>query len=201
MGDYEYVGLKHVDSDYARGVEYILHKPRTDIKRFHSEYSNQFDLHIRLQCSVGRNYVSQLLLTKAGGCWFEASRRCVDVSCIFLLVYHYFISSSSTFEDHIRRELVQAIMPDQKPVIVRESSSLEVSGGQTEGMERANALVGLTPNICASRMIAKPHTASAVHHHGAQDTVVFSFSGYGTVVSEGGNKRQHLNPGDYALIP
>lgn len=92
-------------------------------------------------------------------------------------------------------------MPEQKPVVVRESSSLEVSGGQTQGMERANALVGLTPNICASRMIAKPHTASAVHHHGAQDTVVFSFSGYGTVVSEGGNKRQNLSPGDFALIP
>jgi uncharacterized RmlC-like cupin family protein len=92
-------------------------------------------------------------------------------------------------------------MPDQKPVVVRESSSLEVSGGQTEGMVRSNALVGLTPNICASRMIAKPHTASAVHHHGEQDTVVFSFSGYGTVVSEGGKKRQNLSPGDFALIP
>jgi uncharacterized RmlC-like cupin family protein len=92
-------------------------------------------------------------------------------------------------------------MPEQKPVVVRESSSLEVSGGQTEGMIRANALVGLTPNICASRMIAKPHTASAVHHHGEQDTVVFSFSGHGTVVSEGGNKRQNLRPGDFALIP
>jgi uncharacterized RmlC-like cupin family protein len=92
-------------------------------------------------------------------------------------------------------------MPEQKPVVVRESSSLEVSGGQTEGMIRSNALVGLTPNICASRMIAKPHTASAVHHHGEQDTVVFSFSGYGTVVSEGGNKRQNLSPGDFALIP
>jgi uncharacterized RmlC-like cupin family protein len=92
-------------------------------------------------------------------------------------------------------------MQEQKPVVVKESSALEVSGGQTEGMQRANALVGLTPNICASRMIAKPHTASAVHHHGEQDTVVFSFSGYGTIVSEGGNKRQNLSPGDYALIP
>lgn len=92
-------------------------------------------------------------------------------------------------------------MQEQKPVVVKESSALEVSGGQTEGMQRVNALVGLTPNICASRMIAKPHTASAVHHHGEQDTVVFSFSGYGTIVSEGGNKRQNLSPGDYALIP
>ncbi|KAL1587447.1 hypothetical protein WHR41_03786 [Cladosporium halotolerans] len=92
-------------------------------------------------------------------------------------------------------------MPEQKPVVVREGSSLQVSGGQTEGMERANALVGLTPNICASRMVAKPHSASAVHHHGEQDTVVFSFAGHGTVVSEGGKKRQDLGPGDFALIP
>jgi uncharacterized RmlC-like cupin family protein len=92
-------------------------------------------------------------------------------------------------------------MREQNPVVVKESSALEVSGGQTEGMQRANALVGLTPNICASRMIARPHTASAVHHHGDQDTVVFSFSGHGTIVSEGGNKRQNLSPGDYALIP
>ncbi|KAM0712623.1 hypothetical protein Q7P35_000069 [Cladosporium inversicolor] len=92
-------------------------------------------------------------------------------------------------------------MQKQKPVVVKESSALEVSGGQTEGMQRANALVGLSPNICASRMIAKPHTASAVHHHGEQDTVVFSFSGYGTIVSDGGSKRQNLSPGDYALIP
>ena len=92
-------------------------------------------------------------------------------------------------------------MREQNPVVVKESSALEVSGGQTEGMQRANALVGLTPNICASRMIARPHTASAVHHHGEQDTVVFAFSGHGTIVSEGGNKRQNLSPGDYALIP
>jgi uncharacterized RmlC-like cupin family protein len=50
-------------------------------------------------------------------------------------------------------------------------------------------------------MIAKPHSGSAVHHHGEQDTVVFAFSGHGTIVSEGGKKKQQLEPGDYALIP
>ena len=103
-------------------------------------------------------------------------------------------------ENQVRRE-ERGDMREQKPVVVKESSALEVSGGQTEGMQRANALVGLTPNICASRMIAKPHTASAVHHHGEQDTVVFAFSEHGTIVSEGGKKRQDLSPGDFALIP
>ncbi|KAK5728898.1 hypothetical protein LTR15_002039 [Elasticomyces elasticus] len=88
-----------------------------------------------------------------------------------------------------------------KPVIVTKSSDLKASGGQTEGMIRQNAITGLTDNICASRMIAHPHTASAVHHHGDQDTIVFAFSGHGTVVSDGGKKKQVLAPGDFALIP
>lgn len=92
-------------------------------------------------------------------------------------------------------------MPEQNPVLVTPASDLKVSGGQTEGMIRQNALVDVCDNICASRMIAKPHTASAIHHHGEENTIVFAFSGHGTIVSEGGKKKQHLSPGDYALIP
>ena len=93
-------------------------------------------------------------------------------------------------------------MPPQNPVIVTKSTSLQTSGGQTEGMIRQNALTNLTDGICASRMIAKPHSASAIHHHGEQDTVVFAFAGHGAVVSgEGGKTRQVLAPGDFALIP
>ena len=66
-------------------------------------------------------------------------------------------------------------------------------------------------------MLAQPHSASAVHHHGEQDTIVYvrflpvmsfvqadvdqAVSGHGTIVSDGGKKRQTLAPGDYALIP
>ncbi|KAK3674869.1 hypothetical protein LTR78_005213 [Recurvomyces mirabilis] len=92
-------------------------------------------------------------------------------------------------------------MPEQKPVTVTKSENLQTSGGQTGGIIRQNALVNLTNNICASRMIAKPHSASAIHHHGDQDTVVFAFSGHGTIVSDGGKKRENLAPGDFALIP
>lgn len=35
-------------------------------------------------------------------------------------------------------------------------------------------------------MRAQPHSASAVHHHGEQDTVVYAVSGKGSVVSEMG---------------
>lgn len=33
------------------------------------------------------------------------------------------------------------------------------------------------------------------------DTIVYAVRGRGTVVSEGGKKRQILDPGDFALIP
>ncbi|OQO01028.1 hypothetical protein B0A48_13271 [Cryoendolithus antarcticus] len=89
----------------------------------------------------------------------------------------------------------------QNPVIYTPASSLTVSGGQTEGMIRQSAIVKLTPNICASRMIAKPHTSSAVHHHGDQDTVVFAHKGKGVIVSEGGKKRVVVEEGGFALIP
>ena len=49
-------------------------------------------------------------------------------------------------------------------------------------------------------MLAKPHTASAVHHHGEQATVVYAASGRGVNVSEGGAKREEFGPGDFASI-
>ncbi|KAI1418955.1 RmlC-like cupin domain-containing protein [Xylaria sp. FL1777] len=90
--------------------------------------------------------------------------------------------------------------PNQ-PVHLTKGASLQPSGGQTEGMVRSNAIVDKCDGICASHMLARPHTASAVHHHGAQDTVVFAVRGRGAVVSEGGSKRADLEPGDFALIP
>ncbi|CAJ2507104.1 Uu.00g082900.m01.CDS01 [Anthostomella pinea] len=88
-----------------------------------------------------------------------------------------------------------------QPVYLAKGTSLTTSGGQTEGMIRKNAIVDKCDGICASSMLAKPHSASAVHHHGPQDTVVYAVGGRGTVVSEGGKKRVDLEAGDYALIP
>ena len=50
-------------------------------------------------------------------------------------------------------------------------------------------------------MIAKPRSASAVHHHGSQDTIVYALRGRGAIVSDQGKKRQVLDPGDFAFIP
>ncbi|GAB7358432.1 hypothetical protein MBLNU230_g2498t1 [Neophaeotheca triangularis] len=92
-------------------------------------------------------------------------------------------------------------MSTQTPVTVTRAATLTTSGDQTTGMQRQNALVNLAPAICATRMIAPPHSSSAVHHHGDQDTVVYAVSGRGAIVSEGGARRQVLGEGDFALIP
>lgn len=107
-------------------------------------------------------------------------------------------------------------MPREVQIV--KSTDIETSTGQTEGMIRQGAIVDMSDKVCASSrvccfsnnpyslkppsvMIAKPHSSSAVHHHGEQDTIVYAAAGHGTVVSEGGRKRQDLAPGDFALIP
>jgi uncharacterized RmlC-like cupin family protein len=50
-------------------------------------------------------------------------------------------------------------------------------------------------------MRASPHSSSAIHHHGAQDTIVYAVSGSGAIVSEAGKTRQPLEKGDWAIIP
>lgn len=70
-------------------------------------------------------------------------------------------------------------------------------------MIRQSAIVDLTPaqQIVGTLMRAQAHSSSAVHHHGAQDTIVYAVSGHGSIVSEGGKRVDKLNPGDWALIP
>ena len=87
------------------------------------------------------------------------------------------------------------------PVEVIRSTELHDNTGQTEGMVRKGAIVDKSDRISASVMIAKPHSSSAIHHHGEQDTVVYCVRGRGAVVSESGKKRQILEKGDFALIP
>jgi len=99
----------------------------------------------------------------------------------------------------IIKDLIPIIMPSE--VQVTKSTELDSGTGQTEGMIRKGAIVNKSDKICASVMIAKPHTSSAVHHHGEQDTIVYAASGHGAVISERGKKRQELSPGDFALIP
>ncbi|EME89662.1 uncharacterized protein MYCFIDRAFT_193524 [Pseudocercospora fijiensis CIRAD86] len=88
-----------------------------------------------------------------------------------------------------------------KPVLYASADSLQTSGAQTDGILRQNALVHQCPNLCATRMLAKPHTQSAIHHHGEENTIVFAHAGHGVIVFDGGKRTQELEPGDFALIP
>jgi hypothetical protein len=64
-------------------------------------------------------------------------------------------------------------MNPHNPVTITRVADLKTSGGQTEGMVRQNAIVDQANDICASVMIAQPHTASAVHHHGHESVSSF----------------------------
>ncbi|KAI9051821.1 hypothetical protein LZ554_004083 [Drepanopeziza brunnea f. sp. 'monogermtubi'] len=93
----------------------------------------------------------------------------------------------------------------QKPVYVRKAADVDAgkqgTGGQTDGMQRKDAIVNKCSSLCASVMTAAPHTSSAVHHHGEQDTIVYVAGGHGAILSDDGTTRQELGPGDFALIP
>ncbi|KKY16791.1 putative cupin domain-containing protein [Diplodia seriata] len=86
-------------------------------------------------------------------------------------------------------------------VKVVKGESLKTSGAQTEGMIRMNGIADMSDQICGTIMVAKPHSSSAVHHHGAEDTIIYAVSGHGSIVSDNGRTRQALAPGDFALIP
>lgn len=88
-----------------------------------------------------------------------------------------------------------------QPVTLVKSTELQTSGNQTTGMTRQSALVDSCDGICATRMIAAPNTSSAIHHHGEQDTIVFSLRGKGAIVREGGKKRAEVEEGDFVLVP
>lgn len=86
----------------------------------------------------------------------------------------------------ILKDIIPIINPGQ--VVSVKSSELDEGTGQTEGMIRKGAIVGKCDNLCASGeihsginttpfriwqlpcsvMIAKPHSSSAIHHHGEQ---------------------------------
>ncbi|KAL2061342.1 hypothetical protein VTL71DRAFT_7615 [Oculimacula yallundae] len=123
----------------------------------------------------------------------------------------------------IIKDILPIIMPSK--VHVTKSTELDVATGQTDGMVRKGAIIKKSNKVCASVMTASPHTSSAIHHHGEQDTIVYAASGHGgtfpsylpishpslritsltslpqAIISDNGQTRQELSPGDFALIP
>ena len=69
-------------------------------------------------------------------------------------------------------------------------------------MSRTTAIAEPGASINASIMTAAPHTKSAIHHHGPQDTIIYALKGAGgTVVTDNGKTTTRLRPGDFCLIP
>ncbi len=97
--------------------------------------------------------------------------------------------------------------PDGRAAGVRVVKPLQFDGGtpQTPGMRRlaavSHALVG-SEKLWAGMMIGEPGVASAVHHHGEQETVVFVLSGR-SKVRWGSRLEQEADQeaGDFLFIP
>jgi uncharacterized RmlC-like cupin family protein len=76
---------------------------------------------------------------------------------------------------------------------------------QTNGMHRLAAVSGLlagSQKLWAGVVLAEPNMASSVHHHGAQETVVYVAEGRGTL--RWGHRLEHeseLEAGDFLLLP
>ncbi|KAF2202197.1 hypothetical protein GQ43DRAFT_448278 [Delitschia confertaspora ATCC 74209] len=69
-------------------------------------------------------------------------------------------------------------------VQVKRGSEIDApSGSQTDGMIRMKAITDLSGQFCRTVMIAKPSTASAVHHHGEEDSTIYAANGHGSTVS------------------
>jgi len=77
--------------------------------------------------------------------------------------------------------------------------------GNNSPMIRQGAVIGKSDKMCATVLIAKANCASAVHHHGEQDTIIYAVSGTGILVTNNGDetgaKRQELTAGDFAMVP
>jgi uncharacterized RmlC-like cupin family protein len=76
---------------------------------------------------------------------------------------------------------------------------------QTNGMHRLEAVSGLlvgSEKLWAGVMLAEPNTASNVHHHGPQETVVYVAEGKGRL--RWGRHLEHeteLEAGDFLFVP
>jgi len=101
---------------------------------------------------------------------------------------------------------VAAAHPDAADrVRVIKPGQLDGRTPQSDGMRRkaavSHTLVG-SDALWAGVMVADPGTASSVHHHGAQETVVYVLSGPSRV--RWGSRLEHevdLAPGDFVFIP
>ncbi len=93
-------------------------------------------------------------------------------------------------------------MPD---VRITRSDHLDRNTPQSAGILRLAAInsdLSSSSHICGGVMIAQPHTASSVHHHGNQETTIYVLGGNGQVRwGRHGEGSETVRPGDFVFIP
>ncbi|KAJ1324557.1 cupin domain-containing protein [Microdochium nivale] len=105
-----------------------------------------------------------------------------------------------------------SLLPDILPMIVPASIHVTKARdlaiqrqGNDSPMLRQGAVIGKSDKMCATVLIARANCASAVHHHGEQDTMIYAVSGTGILVTNNGDetspRRQELSAGDFAMVP
>ncbi|KAK4121960.1 RmlC-like cupin [Parathielavia appendiculata] len=113
--------------------------------------------------------------------------------------------------------LIQDILPMILPasVFVRKAADIlppEPQAREAEGgspvvrVVSGHAIVDKTDKMCASVLILKPGSSSAIRHHGEQETILYTVSGKGVLLSQPKGdevepQRHELGPGDFAFIP
>ncbi|KAK2596835.1 hypothetical protein N8I77_012726 [Diaporthe amygdali] len=132
------------------------------------------------------------------------------------------------------REESSATQPTPKPISTSDDGSRysdnytpchPVPSAQVSGprLFRKDAMVGVTDKMCATVLTVGPRSASAVRHHGEQDTIIYVTRGCGVLLispaldpvrairadikgeaptrEEEQPQRHELSPGDFVFIP
>jgi uncharacterized RmlC-like cupin family protein len=94
------------------------------------------------------------------------------------------------------------MMPD---VRITRNNHLDRNTPQSAGILRLAAInsdLSSSSHICGGIMIAQPRTASSVHHHGEQETIIYVLGGSGQVRwGRHGECSETVRPGDFVFIP
>ncbi|KAK4102398.1 RmlC-like cupin [Parathielavia hyrcaniae] len=113
--------------------------------------------------------------------------------------------------------LIQDILPMILPASVSLTKAADIlppepEPSEAEGASPAvrvisrHAIVDKTDRMCASVLILKPNSSSSIRHHGEQETILYTVSGKGALLSQPKGddeepQRHELGPGDFAFIP
>ena len=88
---------------------------------------------------------------------------------------------------------------------ITRGDDLDPNTPQTPGIYRLAAInehLSDASRMCAGIMLAEPYTASTVHHHGEQETIIYVLGGRGQVRwGRHGERCETVRPGDFILIP